>query len=575
MDRPWYKHYETGVHHEIVTPNMPLYSILDNSAAKYPEHTALIFGSVAHDLPGQPLLDSKISYQRVLHAANRFSDALRQLGIKKGDRVALHLPNCPQYAIAYFGILKAGAIVTPTNPIYTPRELEYQLNDSGAEALVILSQFYHKVDQIRANTKLKHVIVTNIKEYFPTHLKTLFTLAKEKKDGHRVVLRIGDYDFQALLGKGDPNAKSEPVGADDDAVLLYTGGTTGVPKAAELSHRNLLSNVLQVREWFHGSKETEDVFLTALPLFHSYAMTCCMNIGIYLGGRIILIPNPRDLEHILKSVDKHHATVYPAVPTMYVSLINHREREKYKLSSIKACISGAAGLPQEVQKKFQEVTGARLVEGYGLSESSPVTHANPVFGEDRIGTVGLPYPSTDAKIFDVETGEKEMPVGESGELVVSGPQVMKGYWKKPEETRNTLRVHNDKVWLHTGDIAVMDPDGYFRIVDRKKEMIITGGFNVYPREVEEVIFTHPSVMEAAVIGIRDEHSGERVKAFVVLKQGKSATEDEIIAFCRKNLAPYKVPKYVDFRESLPKSVVGKVLRRELVAEEKAKAISKN
>jgi long-chain acyl-CoA synthetase len=364
---------------------------------------------------------------------------------------------------------------------------------------------------------------------------------------------------------------------------MYTGGTTGVSKGAQLTHRNILTNAYMVIKWT-GSTEAQDSTLTALPLFHSYAMTMCMNSTIAGASTMILVPDPRDLDDILKTIHKHRPTYYPGVPAMYVGIINHPEVHKYDLQSIKVCCSGAAPLPAEVQQRFQELTGARLVEGFGLSEASPVTHGNPAYGESRIGTIGLPWPDTDARIVDIDTGEKVLPPGEVGELCVRGPQVMKGYWNMPTETANVLRpdrlvqgfdsgqAPSGDPWLYTGDIAMMDEDGYFKIVDRKKDMILgAGGLNIYPREIEDVLYEHPKVLEAAAIGIPEAGKGERVKVFITLKADQTATEEEIIAFCRENLAPYKVPKYVEFRDRLPKTLVGKILRRELVKDEARKS----
>ncbi len=567
MERVWQKNYEKGVPVTLEYPPAPLYSLLDNAAAEYPDRAAIIFGAVAHKLPGQPLLDAAMSYRALREAVNRFANALVQMGVKKGDRVAIYLPNSPQFAIAYFGALKVGAVIAPVNPIYTPRELEFILQDSGAETIVALSQFYPKLQEVRAKTKIKRAIVANIKEYFPGLLKTLFTLAMEKKEGHRVEIAAGDVWFQDVLKNADTVPPKANLQGDDDAVLLYTGGTTGLPKAAQLTHHNLLANVMQLRAWVPWAKEGNEGFLTALPLFHSYAMTTCLNMGMLLAGTLILIPNPRDMEHLLKAIDRHKPTFFPGVPTLYTAIINNPNVTQYNLKSIRACLSGAAGLPVEVAKKFGEITGGRLVEGYGLSETSPVVTANPLFGENRIGTIGVPIPDTDVKLFDIETGDKEVPIGEPGELCVKGPQVMKGYWNKPEETAKTIRDG----WLHTGDVAVMDADGYFRIVDRLKEMIISGGYNIYPREIEEVLYQHPAVFEAAAIGVPDAYRGESAKAFVVLKPGQKATADELLAYCKQNLAPYKVPRAIEFRDALPKTMIGKILRRELVAEEKAKA----
>jgi long-chain acyl-CoA synthetase len=542
-----------------------MHHFLENAASKFPDRSATIFGNVVHQLGGA-LMDAKLSYRQLNEQVNRLANALTAMGVKKGDRVALYLPNCPPYVIGYYATLKLGAIVAPNNPMYVPRELEFQLKDSGAETIICLSRFYPNVQKVRANTKLKNVIVTNVKEYFPPFLKTLFTLAVEKKEGHRVTLEAGDHWFQDVLTSAPATKPTVEVKPEDTAVLLYTGGTTGIPKAAEITHKNLVANTVQAVAWLGASIEKQEVFLTALPLYHSYAMTTCMNAAVYLASPMVLIPNPRELEHVLKSIDRHKPTLYPGVPTMYVAINNYPELSKYNVKSIKACMSGAAGLPVEVQKKFQDLTGARLVEGYGLSEATPVTHANPVFGENRVGTIGLPWPDTDAKIMDIDTGTKEMPIGESGELVIKGPQVMKGYWNRPDETAQTLRGG----WLYTGDIAKMDADGYFQIVDRKKDMIIVGGFNVYPRDVEEVLFQHPKILEATVAGIPDPKSGERVKAYIVLKPGQTATAEEIMEYCKDNLTGYKRPAAIEFRDSLPKTMIGKILRRQLVEEEKAK-----
>jgi long-chain acyl-CoA synthetase len=569
MEKPWLRYYEEGTPATIVYPDIPLHQILVDTASKYPDNTATIFGNVVEPL-GNMLLDAKMTYREIYDLTKRFAAALQQLGVKKGDRVALHMPNCPQFIIAYYAILMCGGIVVPCNPAYVARELQHQINDSGAETIVSLSLMYPTVKKIRPETLLKRVIVTNIKEYFPGHLKFLFTLAVEKKEGHYQDIS-GDADtywFQELLASAPPEPTPVEVSPKDTAVLMYTGGTTGRSKGAELAHGNLLANAFQCRSWFTRTEEGKEVLLTAVPLFHSYGMTTCMNHGVLIGGALLLIPNPRVLIHVLKSINKHHPATFTGVPAMYVAINEYPEISKFDVSSIKACISGAAGLPVEVQEKFEAITGGKLVEGYGLSEASPVTHANPVFGQNKIGTIGLPFPDTEAKVVDVETGEKDLPPGEVGELVIKGPQVMKGYWNRPEETANALR----KGWLHTGDIARIDEDGYFQIVDRKKDMILgAGGYNIYPREVEDVLYQHPKVLEAAVAGIPvGVEKGERVKAYIVLKPGETATEEEMIAFCRENMARYKVPKFIEFRESLPKTMVGKILRRVLVEEDKKK-----
>jgi long-chain acyl-CoA synthetase len=455
------------------------------------------------------------------------------------------------------------------------RELKHQLNDSGAKVLVGLSLTYPVVKQIRAETQVKHVIVANIKEYFPPVLKFLFQVAKEKKEGHFQDIS-GDAAtswFQDELAHAADSPSPVEVSPEDTAVLMYTGGTTGVSKGAQLTHRNLVANAIQTGRWLVDAKEGQEVMLVALPLYHSYAMTCCMNSSAYLASTMILIPNPRVLVHLLKSINKHKPSLFPGVPALYVAINNSPDISRYQVSSIRCCVSGAAGLPPEVQQEFERLTGGKLVEGYGLSEATPVTHSNPVYGKRKEGSwIGLPWPDTLAAIMDIDTGETVMGVGEIGELVIQGPQVMLGYWNMPTETANVLREHPDLgpgMWLHTGDIARMDTDGFFQIVDRKKDMILgTGGFNIYPREVEEVLYTHPKVLEAAAAGVPvGKEKGERVKAYVVLKPGVTATEEEIIEFCRQNLAPYKVPRFVEFRAELPKSTVGKVLRRVLVEEE--------
>jgi long-chain acyl-CoA synthetase len=505
----------------------------------------------------------------------RFAAALQKLGVEKGDRVAVHLVNCPQFVIAYYATLMVGGIVVPCNPQYVARELRHQLNDSGSKVAITLSLTYPILKQIRSETQLEHIVVANVKEYFPGLLKFLFTVAKEKKEGHFQDIS-GDantYWFQDLLAQAPAKPEAVEVTPEDTAVLMYTGGTTGISKGAQLTHRNAVVNAIQTRWWMSDSKEGQEVMMTALPLYHSYAMTVCMNQTFYLSGALVLIPNPRILDHVLKSINKHKPTLYPGVPALYVAVTNHPDVTNYDVSSIRACLSGAAGLPPEVQEGFERLTGAKLVEGYGLSEATPVTHCNPIYGKRKEGSwIGLPFPDTEALIMDLETGENALEAGEIGELCIRGPQVMKGYWNMPTETANVLREHpslGPGVWLHTGDIARMDTDGFFQIVDRKKDMILgTGGFNIYPREVEDVLYEHPKVLEAAVAGVpMGKEKGERVKAYVVLKAGETATEDEIIDYCRENLAYYKVPKFVEFREELPKTTVGKILRRVLVEEE--------
>ena len=558
MEKPWLKFYEEGVPATIDYPDMVMPQVLADTARKHPDHPATLFKG------------AKLTYRELNELVDKFAAGLQKLGVKKGDRVAVHLPNCPQFPISYYAILRAGGIVVPCNSAYVARELERQLSDSGAEVIVTLSAFYPIIKQIRDKTKLRHVVVAKIKTYFPGLLKLLFTLLMEKKEGHAVDIS-GDantYWFQDVLAEAPARPTPVDLDWDDTAVLMYTGGTTGISKGAQLTHKNILVNAVQCKYWLKTPEATE-VVLTTLPLFHSYGMTTCMNHSACTASTMILVPDPRNLKDVLESINKYHPTIYPGVPAMYVAINNDPGvlAGKYNVKSIRACVSGAAGLPGEVQKKFEEITGGKLVEGYGLSEATPVTHANPIFGENRVGTIGLPWPDTEAVIMDLDTGEKILPPGEVGELCIRGPQVMKGYWNMPEETASTLRGG----WLYTGDIAKMDEDGYFQIVDRKKDMILgAGGFNIYPREIEDVLYEHPKVLEVAAAGVPVPGKGERVKVYVVLKEGQTATEEEIIQFCRENMAPYKVPKFVEFRTELPKTMVGKILRRVLVEEEKKK-----
>ena len=550
-------HYDTGVPASIEYPRVALHALLDDAAESYPDSTATIF------------FNAKRSYASLLKDTKRFSAGLRALGVKKGDRVAIDLPNCPQFLIAFFGALRIGAVVVPCNPLYTPPELRYQLIDSGAETIVVLSRVYPAVKAARGGTKVRNVIVTNIKEEMPPVLRTLFTLAKEKKDGHRQPFAgdPGTIAFQQVLRLNGDDSAAE-VDPDAVALLQYTGGTTGTSKGAMLSHRALVANTLQCRAWFgQALREGQDSVMAVMPLFHVYGLTTVMNFAVQSGAAMILEP-ALDLEHVLKDTQAHKPKLFHGAPRIYNAIINSPLAQKYDLRSIVACISGSAPLMLQTATKFRELTGGNLVEGYGLTEASPVTHCNPVFdhAKNRIGTIGLPFPDTESRLVDLETGDRDVASGEAGELVIRGPQLMDGYYNKPDETAQSLRGG----WLHTGDIATIDADGYVAIIDRKKEMIIVSGFNVYPREVEEALATHPAVLEAAAIGVPHPIKGEEVKAFVVLKAGQSATADELIAFCRGSLAPFKVPKAIEFRDTLPKTLIGKVLRRQLADEDKKK-----
>jgi len=552
LEKPWFRFYPKEVPHSIDYPNITLSEALKQSAQNFAENPAIIY------------FGKHISYHELDELVNKFAAALQDMGVKKGDRVGVQLPNIPQFVIAFYGALRAGAICVACSPLYKARELEHQLNDSGTETLVCMDTLYPIVREIRERTKLRNVITTSPRDYLPPLLRTLAPLKGIKS--HKCP---GAMDFLAVMKKCGPNPRPVAVRPDELALLQYTGGTTGVPKGAMITHRNLIANAAQC-EVELPIRRGIDINVTALPLFHIFGMTCAMNAPVLTGTTMLMIPDPRDPKAILSAITKSKATIFCSVPTMYVALINRPDIKKYDLSTVRACLSGAAPLPVEVQKKFEQLTGGRLVEGYGLTESSPVSHVNPLDDpkKNRPGSIGIPVPDTEAKIVDLETGLRDLKTNEVGELVLKGPQVMQGYWNKPDETKITLKGG----WLFTGDIAKMDEDGYFYIVDRKKDMIDVSGLKVWPREVEEVLYEHPAVNEAAVIGIPDAYRGETVKAYVTLKPGYQGkvTEEDIIKFCKEKIANYKAPRLVEFRESLPKTLVGKILRRTLKEEESKK-----
>ena len=553
-EHPWTKFYEAGVPAKLTYPDTTLGNILAQTAEKFPGHAALLYHGTT------------ITYAELDRLTNRFARALTGLGVKKADRVALMLPNIPQMVIAYYGTLRTGAIAVATNPLYHEHELEVQLKDSGAETLVAVDMFYPVIASVLPKTRVKKLILCGIKDYLPFPLNLLYPIKARIEKQWVSVKRVPPvYDFLSLINESPATPVNADVSPDDTAILQYTGGTTGIPKGAVLTHRNLVVNAVQHRAWLTVRSEGKERVLAVLPFFHVYGMTTAMNLGVLIGAELILIPKFHTRE-VLEFIDKYRPTVFPGIQAMYLAIGNYPKIRKYDLTSIKAAISGAGPLMREVQERFEHLTKARIVEGYGLSEASPVTHCNPLFGKRKIGSIGLPFPDLEARIVDIETGEKEMPVGETGELVVKGPQVMKGYWNKPGETAQALRGG----WLHTGDIGRMDEDGYFYIVDRIKDMIKTVGENVYPREVEEVLFTHPKVQDVVVVGIPEEFKGEKIKAYIVLKEGMTASADEIIQYCREVLSKFKVPKEIEFREQLPKTFVGKVLRRVLRDEEMVK-----
>ena len=554
-DRPWLESYDEAVPHSLEYPEVPLFHFLRESAQKYPNQPCTIFKG------------AKISYQEMDNLTDRLAVGLASLGVKKGDRVGLFIPNTPQFVMAYFAVLKIGGVVIATNPLYSAKELEHQANDSGMEVMIVMSNFYNRVKKVQANTKIRQIVVTNIKEALPPILRFLFTLTREKKDGFRIELGAGDVWMQDLIVAQKPeNRPDVDVGPDDIAVFQYSGGTTGTPKAAIALHRNLVANTLQIKAWFHNAVEGKEVVLMSIPLYHVYGMVAGMNLALAIGASMVMVPDARDIKDGLDNLQKYKATLFPAVPTLYNAINNWPDvvAGKYDLGSIKACISGSAPLMRETKERFEALTGGLLFEGYGLSEAPTATHCNPMVGENRVGSIGLPLPDVEARIISLDDEETVLPSGEIGELVIKGPQVFKGYFGMTTETKNTLRGE----WLYTGDIARMDDQGYFFIVDRKKELIKPGGFQVWPREVEETIKDHPKVLEVGVAGIPDPYRGESVKAWVVLKPGEELDADDIRAWCKERLAKYKVPSEVEFRDELPKTTVGKILRRELVREHK-------
>jgi long-chain acyl-CoA synthetase len=552
MDRPWYKHYVKGTPKEIKIPEGPLWKGLDDAVKNYPDNIALFFEGV------------KITYRELGELVDRAANGFAKLGVKKGDTVAIMLINCPQFVISYFGALKCGAIVTPVNPLAMPKELRIYLQDTKAKVMVVLNFFYGVVEAVREESSLEKVIIATGWDMMSKIKQILAPKTVYKKEMQHVPpFREGDIlwnDFIASATPEPPVVKIEP--AKDLAVYQFTGGTTGIPKAAMLTHNNLKANCEQCGVWMESIAERgKESFVAALPLQHIFGQTISMNLSISWGGTLILVPNARDIKHLLELINKQHPTFFPIVSTLAISIYSHPDAGKYDLTSLKLSIAGAMALPPEVTRKYEEATKSIIIEGYGLSEASPVTHANPLDKSQRkIGSIGLPFPSTDCKIVDLDDRSKDMPVGEVGELAVKGPQIMLGYHNRPDETKDVLSKDG---WLYTGDIAKLDEEGWTYIVDRKKDLINASGYKVWPNEVEEVLFEHPKIKEAAVIGIPDETRGETVKAFVVLEPGQTATVDEIRAFCKEKMSVYKVPTHIDFVESLPKSQVGKILRREL------------
>jgi long-chain acyl-CoA synthetase len=556
MSKPWLAEYPDEIAGELTLPEKPLHSFLTEAADLYGSKSAIHF------------MGKELTFHEVYVSALKFANYLRKLGIESGDRVAIMLPNTPQSVIAYYGVLYAGGVVVQTNPLYTEREIEYQMKDSGAKAILTLDILYPRVSKVMKETDLEHIIVTAIKDYLPFPKNMIYPFIQKKQYG--IVVKVEPSEQNHLFKDIMAASTSEPIPGEFDfendiALLQYTGGTTGFPKGVMLTHKNLVANASMCDAWLYKCKKGEEKILGILPFFHVYGMTAVMILSVMQGYKMILLPK-FDVETTLKTIQKEKPTLFPGAPTIYIGLLNHPDLKKYDLSSIDSCLSGSAPLPVEVQQKFEKVTGGKLVEGYGLTESSPVTHANFLWDKERIkGSIGLPWPSTDSAVFSLETGEP-LPPNEIGEIVVKGPQIMKGYWNRPEETEQTLKDG----WLLTGDLGYMDERGYFYVVDRKKDMIIAGGFNIYPREIEEVLYEHPAIQEVVAAGVPDPYRGETVKAYVVLKEGESLTEKELDDFSRKYLAAYKVPRIYEFRKELPKTAVGKILRRALVDEERKK-----
>jgi long-chain acyl-CoA synthetase len=554
--RPWLAHYDEGVPYTINYPSVPIFHFLEESARKYPNQPCTIFkGGV-------------ISFREMDAITDKLAAGLAGLGVRKGDRVGIFIPNTPQFVMVYFGILKAGAVVAAIDSRYTAPEIEYQANDAGIETVFVMSNFYKTLKSAQPKTKIKTLIVTNIKETLPPALKTLFTLFKEKKGGFRVDLEPGDIWLQDLLARYKPEDRPKlNIGADDVALFQYSGGTTGISKAAVVTHSNLVANTLQTVSWMRNLETGNETVLMAIPLFHVYGMVVGMLFAISSGASLVMVPNPRDMPDLLSNIKKFRPSVFPGIPMLYNAINNNPDVKagKYDLGSIKACISGSAPLMRDTKERFEAHSGGKVAEGYGLSEAPTATHCNPLLGVNITGSIGIPFPDVDAKIISLDDGETEMKVGEIGELVIHGPQVMKGYHNMPKETANALRKLKDgRVWLFTGDIARMDENGYFYIVDRKKELMKPGGEQVWPREVEEVIAANPKVLDVGVAGIPDSLRGEVVKAWIVLKPGETLSEEDVKEWCARSLAKYKIPRQVEFRTELPKTTVGKTLRRELV-----------
>jgi len=555
QSKPWLKSYEKGVPEAIRYEEICLPDILNRTAKQFPDKSALIFQGYT------------LTFRQLKDMVDRFATCLTDFGVKQGDAVALLLPNVIPCVVAYYAILKIGAISVMNNPLYSDPELDHQFNDSGTKVLVTLDLLGNRMIDLRPKTKVKQIVYTSIGDYLPFPKNLLFPLVGKKKKLAADVKPAADvFKWKDCIAKYAPNPPAVKIGFEDVAMYQYTGGTTGVSKGVMLTHANLSKQVQQLEAWFPAFNKGTEIMLGALPYFHVFGMSVSMNLSIHWGWAQVLVPRPQP-EPLLEAIRNFRPTFAPLVPTMYIGMLNHPDLKKTDMSCIKGAFSGSAPLPVEVIHDFEKATGAVIVEGFGMTETTPVTHVNPFHGGARkVGSIGVPISDTLCRIVDLEDGVKDMPIGERGELIVKGPQIMKGYRGMPEETANTLRDG----WCYTGDIATMDEDGYFYIVDRKKDMIISGGYNVYPRDIDEVYYEHPKVQEACSIGVPDPKRGENVKLFVVLKEGETATQEEMIEFGKTKLAAYKLPAEVEFRKELPKTNVGKILRKQLKADEMEK-----
>jgi long-chain acyl-CoA synthetase len=557
-------HYDEGVPASLAPyPNRTLLDYLSDAALEEPRASAMLFKG------------ARVSYGDLERLSDAAAAALASLGVKRGDRVGLLLPNCPQFLIAQFGVWKLGAIVAPLNPIYSERELEVPLREHGIETVVVLTRYYERLKRVQPLTPVRRVIATNIKEYFPIALRSLFTLFAERRGGDRIAIRPGDHDFAHLLllsrGRRVERSKLAP---HDPAVLLLSGGTTGTPKGVLGTHGAYVMAGLQVVAWVSSAIQGErrPVFIP-LPLFHVYCNAGVQPLALIGRLPMALIPNPRDMADLLTTLRRVKPSFFNGVPTLYTALLERKEVREHKIDfkSIRICVSGASALLAETKNRFESITGGRIVEAYSLTEAMMAVCANPVKGPGKPGSVGMPLPDVHVRIFDAEEGVRALNVNEVGEIAISAPQLMVGYWNRPDETAEVLRDHVDqrgtRRWLHTGDLGYMDDDGYVFIVDRKKDLIKTSGYQVWPREIEEVLASHRAVADVGVAGVGDPAKGETVKAWVVLREGCSVSEAELRTYCRQQLAPYKVPTTIEFRKELPKNMIGKVLRRSLREEE--------